>query len=566
MRKRQYINPRTIVSDITAGLVVGIVGIPDSMASGLLAAINPINAVYAAMLSMPVGAIFASSVFISVQTTSAMSMIIASVPEIHQGEGSLGFLLALSILAGVIMLALGLLKLGSLIRFVPNAVMVGFINAVALLIILGQLGDLTGYSSDAPNKVSQTIDILFNLDKVDLPSLAVGAATMFMIITLEKTRMKAFGMVAAILAGSMLVPLFDWDSVVLVGEIAEIPSSLPRIQLPPLSAFPAMLIPAISLAFVGLVQGSGVSKTYLNPDGTFPDTSGDFVGQGAANIAAGLLQGMPVGGSVSGTALVINSGAKTRFANIIAGGVIAVLILLFGNAIGSLAMPALAGLLIIVGFRTLKPDEIEMVWKTGSIQKFVMVLTFVATLFIPLQYAVMLGVVGSIFLFVIQQSNEITVKQWIYGLGGQVIERDAPLTLPQNQIIILVPYGSLFFATASLFEEKLPDIISETRNTAVILNLRGKHDLGSTFLNVLERYAEDLQENSCRLMLAETNPEVILQLEKTGIIKAVGRENIFRQTEIVGESTNEAYDLAEKWVQVERIQPDRENSKQDEPS
>ena len=126
--KRQFFNPRTLISDITAGLVIGVVSIPDSMASGLLAALNPMHAVYAAMLAIPAGAVFASSVFISVQTTSAMSMIIASVPQVHQGDSGLGYLLALSILTGLIMLALGLLKLGSLIRFVPNAVMVGFIN------------------------------------------------------------------------------------------------------------------------------------------------------------------------------------------------------------------------------------------------------------------------------------------------------------------------------------------------------------------------------------------------------------------------------------------------------
>ena len=132
-----------------------------------------------------------------------------------------------------------------------------------------------------------------------------------------------------------------------------------------------------------------MSQNYINPDGNYPDSSGDFTGQGVANIAAGLFQGMPVGGSLSATALVHSSGAKSRFANIFAGITIVIALLLFGRAIGALAMPALAGLLIVVGFGTLKIDDINLVWKTGNVQQTVMVITFIFTLLIPLQYAVL---------------------------------------------------------------------------------------------------------------------------------------------------------------------------------
>ena len=106
-----------------------------------------------------------------------------------------------------------LLKLGKLLRFVPNSVLTGFINGIAFLIILGQLGDLTGYDTQGNNKVAETLDLFFNLNRVDLPSLAVGVATIVLILQLEKTRLKALGMVAAMLIASMLVPLFNWDSI-----------------------------------------------------------------------------------------------------------------------------------------------------------------------------------------------------------------------------------------------------------------------------------------------------------------------------------------------------------------
>ena len=545
---QDLINPKTIVSDSVAGLTLGIESIPDAMASGLLAAVNPIHAVYAVMLATPIGALFASSVFMSVQTTSAMSLIVASVPQVHSGDNATASLFALTLITGIIMLVLGLLKLGSMLRFVPNSVMTGFVNGIAILIILGQLGDLTGYDTQGPNKIAQTRDLLRNLDQVDLQTLMVGIATILLIIVLERTRLKSFGIVVALIVASLMVPLFDWETVALVGDIAEIPDSLPRPALPPLSLFPALIIPALSLALVGLVQGAGVSQNYVNPDGNYPDPSGDFTGQGVANLAAGLFQGMPVGGSLSATALVHSSGAKSRFANIFAGITIVIALLLFAGAISALAMPALAGLLIVVGFGTLKIHDINLVWKTGTVQQTVMVITFIFTLLIPLQYAVLLGVALAILLFVFNQSNKITVKEWTVSEGQLPVEHDAPEVLPPNEITVLVPYGSLFFAAAATFEEELPAVDENTRNSVVILWLRGRTELGSTFLGVLDRYAEELHAQESKLMLAGIGSFSKGVIEQTGQIKLYGRENVFEATEVVGESIVEAHHAAEKWL------------------
>ncbi len=136
------------------------------------------------------------------------------------------------------------------------------------------------------------------------------------------------------------------------------------------------------------------------------------MGQGAANIAAGMFQGMPVGGSMSASSLVKNAGARSRTALLIAGAVMAIVILVFGNAVGYIAMPALAGLLMTVGYRTVKPADIKAVWKTGKTQAVVMTVTFVLTMIIPLQNAVLVGVGISMILYVIKQSNQITLKRW----------------------------------------------------------------------------------------------------------------------------------------------------------
>lgn len=546
--RRQYFNRATVREDLSAGLVLGIQSIPDGLASGLLALVNPVYGLYSYMTGVITGALFTSSVLMSVQATSAMALIVASVPEVTRASDPNVPLFTLTVLTGLIMLVAGLLRLGKLVRFVPNSVMVGFVNAVALLIILGQLDTFTGYSSSGPNRVVRTLDLLRNLDQVHVPTLAAGVLTIILILTLERTRLKALGMVVALFFVSLVVPLAGAEQIALARDVADIPRSLPLPVLPSLALVPTLLIPALSLAFVGLVQGASISASVANPDGSFPNASGDFVGQGAAGIVAGVLQGMPVGASMSATSLVIGAGARSRLANIVAGVVIALGIVLFGRLVGLMAMPALAGLLIIIGFRTLKLGQVVTVWKTGPVQQTVMLLTFIAGLLVPLQYAVLMGVGLAVLLYVFQQSNRVRVVAWRVEPGQYPVEGEPPAEVPGRQVTVLVPYGSLFFAAAPVFNAQLPAVTEGSRHAAVILVLRGETELGSTFMEVLARYAEALRERESRLMLAGVDPGVLIQLERTGHLQTIGRNNVFLVDERIGQSLQEAMDAAEQWI------------------
>ncbi len=544
--KRLKFDRRTARLDVMSGLVLGVESVPDALASGVLAGVNPLYALYGVMLGTPVGAIFSSSAFLSIQTTSAMALVVASVPAI--ATGTPGTLFTLTLITGVIMLVAGFLKLGKLMRFVPNSEMVGFMQGVGVLMILGQLGDLTGYSSDYSNKVAKTVDLLFNLNEVHLQTLMVGLATILLILMLQKTKLGGLGMVVAIIVASILPSVFGWDTVPRVSDIAEISKGLPMPTLPDFSGFAALIVPALSLTIIGLIQGAGVSQTYVNPDGTYPNASRDFIGHGAANIAASLFQGMPVGGSVSATALVVSTGARTRFANIFAGITIAIITLLFAGAVGNLAMPALAGLLIVVGFGILKPTKVLAVWRTGMIQRVVMAVTFGLVLVVPLQYAVLAGVALSILLFAVKQSNRVTVNAWKISEGALPLEGRPPEKIAPRTVTVLVPYGSLFYAAAPVIEGQLPAIDDKTDHAVVIFNLRGRDDLGSTFMEMLERYAADLQAHASRLWLVEVEPAIREQLARAGMVKSVKRKDIFVRTEQVGESLYDAYAAATDWV------------------
>jgi len=538
----------TLGSDAVAGLTLGVESVPDGLAGGLLAGVNPVYGLYGYMYGTFSGALATSSEFMAVQATGAMAIIVADVGVVHSGDDPDRALFTLAVLTGVVMIAAGLLKLGSVLRFVSNSVMVGFISAVGVNIVLGQLDNFTGYAAEGGNRLARTLDLLLNLTSIDAATVTIGVITVGLILALERTRLGPLGMVVAIVVGSALPVLFGWDDVAQLRDIADIPSGLPLPTLPDLGLVPQLVIPALSLAFVGLVQGAGISANFPNPDGEYPDPSQDFVGQGVANVVAGTFKGMPVGGSMSATSLVTNAGAKSRLALFVAGVVMGIIILVASDAVGYIAMPALAGLLIVVGVRTVKVDDIVAVWKTGRVQGVVMSVTFVLTLIIPLQFAVLVGVGISMILHVVRQSDSITLRRWEISDDGRLREGDLPEEVAANEVVVLQPYGSLFFAAAPVFEDQLPSVTEASTNSVVILRLRGRTNLGSTLTDILARYAQTLADVGSKLVLVSVDEHVLRQLEVAGVIDVVGDDNVYPSDEWVGDTVRRANEDAREWI------------------
>lgn len=537
--------------DAQAGLVLGVQSVPDGLATGILAGISPLNGLYGYMIGTLVGAAVTSSAFMVVQGTGAMAMIIADVPALHAMDDQSQAVATLAVLTGAVMLIAGLLKLGSLLRFVSNAVLVGFMNAVGVNIILGQLSNLTGYAAPGSNRVTRAINTVLSPALLDWRSVAIGAATIALIVLLERTRVGSMGLVVAVIATSALAAVLGWATVATLDDLGVDLQGLPPITLPAWDLAPQLLIPAASLAFVGLVQGAGISAMYGRSDGHRPDASRDFIGQGAANVACAVTSGMPVGGSASASAINAAAGARTRVAPMIAALVMAVVVLLFGSAVGYLAMPALAGLLILVGYRTIKPADIKAVWRTGTVQRAVLGVTFVLTMLVPLQYAVLVGVGVSVVLHVVQQSNKVVIKQRVTTPEGDVLEIDPVAVVPPREVVVLQPYGSLFFASAPVFEAALPRVEATSERAVVILRLRGHTDLGTTFVDVLARYASELAAVGSRLLIVSVDRRVLPQLRAGGVLDLIGADSVYRGDARVGAAVAHARSDAQAWIDAD---------------
>lgn len=526
------------------------------MAHAVLAAVNPVLGIYTLIVAVPVAAIFTSSVFMNVSTTAALSVVagneLAAVPV----GSRIAALSSLVVLVGLFQIAAGLLRLGFVLRFVSDAVMTGFLNGVAVLIILGQLGPLTGYQSAFSNNVARALDLFLRLGQINLATTLIGGLTMALIVVLLRTNFRKFAFVLAIAAATLLLavlslPTFglgaDWHAVKIVRDIAGIPSDLPRLTLPAPDYLVPLLLPALSVAIIGLVQGAGVGQAYPNPDGKYPDVSGDFLGQGVGNIATSLVGGLPAGGSISGTVLIMGAGARSRWTNIFGGLCVVLVVLLAAPMAERVPMPALAALLIVAGYQGLRIQQAQMIWNTSKVSTAAMVLTFLATLFMPLHYAVLLGVVFSLLLYVIGQANQVKVVHLALMPEGFPEERPAPETLPSDRFTVLHISGSLFFAAAKTLEKMLPSV-DDTRNAVVALILRGQPEVGSTFLNVLRRYVEALRAHDSKLMLVGVDPTVRDQLARTGMLQTIGEENVFLATAQIGAAMNAAAAAAHEWL------------------
>ena len=227
-----------------------------------------------------------------------------------------------------------------------------------------------------------------------------------------------------------------------------------------------------------------------------------------------------------------------------------VMVLLFAPMIGMVALPAVGALLVIAGYEAIKFEDIEDVRDTGSGPRYTMAITFLATLVVPIQYAVLLGVVLSILIYLYRSSTDIRLMQLLPQPDGTMIEREAPLSLQARAVTILRIYGSLHFSGAAMLEELLPPA-QNTEQAVVILQLRGLDNVGSTFIQVVERYAQRLQSHGGKFYLTGVHPHVLEQLELTETTETIPLDSIYLAEDTLGVSTLDAYQAARDWLDME---------------
>ncbi len=517
------------------------------MAYAILAGVPPVHGLYAAMVGAPVGALAVSSQRMTIVPTAALCLAAGGALATLPADQRVAGMLVLSVMTGIIMLVAGLLRAGDLARFISNAVMVGFMAGVSVQIVLGQLIALTGFESAYTNKVESAADLVVHADRIDLPTTLVGLATVALILLLMRSRLRLFAMAAALVVITAVVALLGLASVLVVGDIAPIPSSFPLPHLPDLSLAPRLLLPALSLALIGLVQAAGISRSVPNADGGLGDVSRDFVGQGVANVAAGFFGGATAGGSVNATALNMSAGARTRWSSVFAGLVVTVIVLAAAPLVQQVPLAVTAGILIVAAISMLRPKAVRGIWRADRLSASVMAVTFVFVLAMPLQYAVLAGAALSVLKHIYLSSLDVRVVEVEIGDAGRARETSCPRALSDASVTVLDIYGSLFFAAAPKLKDCLP-AVGAARCAIVVLRLRGRGTLHSATIELVRDYAADLAAGGGRLYLAGVGPEMEDQLRRTGLMEALGADAVVPATDEAYSACEIAQRRARTWL------------------
>ncbi len=537
--------------DLLAGTSGAAMAAPQAMGFAIIAGVNPIFGLHTASVATIVGALTTSSVFMAVSPTNALVLVIGSTLSAYANDDPLGHMMTLTVMVGVIQLLLGLLRVGDLFRFVSNAVMTGYVCGAGLLIIIGQLHAITGLGSRSTGSVWMRItDWLQRLPEMQSNTLFIGLLSIVIILALKRTRLRNMAMLSSLFISSALVQLASWDEVLLTGDLMSMPAGLPQLALPVPAYVPDLAIAAVAIALLASLQSAGLTRMIPQPDGSMANVHRDLTGQGLANIAGGLFQGMASGGSFSRTAINISAGARSRMANVFTGIFIVAILLALGTQIEYIPLAALAGQLIVAAASLIRLEALALAWRVNTGSRSALLATLGATLFFPLEYSVYIGVAITLILYAKSSMRRLQVRRLMLTESGAFREEALPKHLPARKPLVVSVAGNLYFAAIPLLEERLPQPDASSQQPVVVLRLRNNIHLGSTGIRFLTSYARKLEAVGGRLLLAGVSPTVHRQLERTG--GSAQLEPIFLADEVIFASTHRALAWAEDWLKQQR--------------
>lgn len=552
-RHRGFVRPTG--RDVVAGLVTGLFSIPEGMAYASIGGFSPVAGLYSGIVPTLVGSVFARTVLMVTTLTSAIALSSKSVlQQAGLDPRDAGNMAMLVILVGAVMVLFGLLKPGSIMGFVSNAVMTGFTTGIAVQIVAGVLGDTTGYKPDSANTIGKIIDWLAHVHDWDPATVAVAAGTVAVWAGARFVKpLRSLATLIALAVVSVVVAALSLP-VAKVADIATIPRSLPAPVLPNWSAAPSLVVGAVAVALVALAQAAGIGAAVPNPDRSRPDLSVDFAAQGLANVAGGAFQALPTGGSLSRTGVATSAGARTRWAGIFAGIWLALIVLTVGPYAELIPMPVIGGLLVVIGGELVagRLQDIRLVLRTSMLPATAMVVTFLATTQIPLQDAIFLGAGLSLLLFCVASARHGTLTAIRPTGDGAWEVTELPTSAPSHAVTVLHYDGVSLFAEIPRLQQAWPDT-EHTTDAAIILSLRTIPDVpSSTMLKFLADRHRDLTTSGNRFILAGVPAQLTNLLQRTGIVDHLGARNLYPATPVLFGALSDALADAERWIRDRR--------------
>ena len=524
------------IGNIIGGFVAGLYSVPEGIGYASLAGLNPMLGIYAGMVPVAVAATATGSVLLMSTLTSAIALTTGGILD---GSGYTGSqipqaVFTMTLLAGLMMVLLGVLKLGKVVNYVSNAVMTGFVMGVAILIMVGKFDDIFGYDpSGFSNKVVKAADILLHPGDWDPTTTVVGLGTIVAAFVLKKVqKLERYALVLVVIAGTAIVWALGIDTL-LISDEATIPTGLAALPipsastLPDLSMVPTLLLGSFSVALVALAQGAGIRPAFPNPDGSRSSASRDFLGQGLGNVAGAFFQSTATGGSLSRTAVSADGGATSRVAGYAAAATVVLLVVFLGPVVGQIPEAVIGGLLFVIGVELVmgRVPDARLAWRTGMTSRVLFAVTLGLTLTIPLQFAIIGGAVLSLLAFVVSAGSRVDLVRATRDADGWRLDGPLPAAMPADEPLLLAYRGPNFFADVAAFNDRIPAPVPGTPSV-LVLDLGALEHFSSTTLKSLGKLHGRFAAAGSDIVLAGVGDEARETLRRTALLDVFGEPNV----------------------------------------
>ncbi len=536
--------------DLMSGIIVGIVALPLAIAFAIASGVKPEQGIFTAIIAgFLISALSGSRVQIG-GPTGAFIVVVFGI--VHQyGYGGLA---VATMMAGALMVLMGLARLGAVIKFIPYPMTVGFTSGIALIIATTQLKDLLGLpiAEPAPDFIGKIGDCAAYLGKFSPHALLVGGLSLAIVLLWPRVTRKIPGSIIAIFASTALVQFFDLPVATIGSEFGSVPSLLPAPKLPviDLAMIPDLISPALTIALLGAIESLLSAVVADGMTGTRHRSNMELVAQGVANLVTPLFGGIPATGAIARTATNVKNGGRTPIAGIVHALTLLLVLVCFGRWATLIPMSSLAAVLLLVAFHMSEWKHFVKLLRSPRADILVMLTTFALTVFVDLTVAIETGVVLSALLFMNRMAEATEVKHIKKELKEDFETEDHDGEIPADQIPdgveIFEVYGPFFFGAANQFKDTLS--IVERPPAVLILRLRHILTIDATALRALEDVLDKSIRDGTRLILSGVRAHPLATLRRAGLYDKIGAE-------FVREDIHKALNTARKTLGQGELHP-----------
>lgn len=524
--------------DLIAGLTVAVILLPQSIAYALIAGLPPQMGLYTAIIAALVGALWGSSNQLQTGPTNTASLLVLSSLLFVAKPGSPEFIAAaglIALLVGIFRLALGLAHLGLLVNFVSDSVIVGFTAGAGVLIMVSQLIPLLRLNSpSAPGLIDTLQNITPQLVELHKISLALGLGTILLIVILRRFKPNWPGPLIAMLAATALVAVLGLSQVG-VKVIGALPRSLPPLTIPPLLNFDLIgqvFGGALAIGAIGLVEALSVARAIASQTNQRLDSNQEFIGQGLANIACSFFSGYASSGSFTRSAVNFKSGARTSMSSVFSGVFVLMGMFLFAPLGAYLPRAALAGVLIVIAYGMIDQKEIARIWRGPRGDMIIMVLTLTATLLLPLQYAVLSGILVSFAVYILRTSTPRVVAVLPDDEFKHFSPQPAKPSCPQLAIFDIM--GDLYFGAVNHVDKSIHDHLHrQPSQRFLLLRMQSVNQCDISGIHALENILRASRDNGGDLYFMRVQDQVLQTMQSSGFIRQLGIDHVLGEDQAI---------------------------------